>query len=421
MKRIVNISCKLILCATMGIALSAQTFTTIHSFDGTDGKYPYAGLIQANNGDGYGTTENGGTSTNCNGGCGTVFKITPGGTLKTLYSFCAQSGCPDGQYPYAGLFQDANGDFYGTTAEGGASGFGTIFRITPTALTTLHSFDGTDGENPLAGLIQGADGNFYGTTVNGGVNKSQGTVFKMTPGGMLTTLYSFCEQGVLCPDGAAPLAGLVQAPNGHFYGTTSSGGANGGGTVFLITPGGALTTLYSFCSLTGCADGSYPDAGLVQATDGNFYGTTSAGGANGAGTVFETTPNRGTLTVLHSFTGPNAVHIAGLVQATNGDFYGTTWDGGTDADGSVFNLSVGLSPFVKPLPPSGKVGAAVRILGSNLTGATSVTFNGTAAVFIVAASSEIRTAVPAGASSGEIQVVTPSGTLSSSVPFRVLP
>jgi uncharacterized repeat protein (TIGR03803 family) len=475
MKRIVNISCKLILCATMGIALSAQTFTTIHSFDGTDGKYPYAGLIQANNGDGYGTTENGGTSTNCNGGCGTVFKITPGGTLKTLYSFCAQSGCPDGQYPYAGLFQDANGDFYGTTAEGGASGFGTIFRITPTALTTLHSFDGTDGENPLAGLIQGADGNFYGTTVNGGVNKSQGTVFKMTPGGMLTTLYSFCEQGVLCPDGAAPLAGLVQAangdfygvtvaggandggtvfkitssgtlttlysfcaqtgctdgklpyaglvqaPNGHFYGTTSSGGANGGGTVFLITPGGALTTLYSFCSLTGCADGSYPDAGLVQATDGNFYGTTSAGGANGAGTVFETTPNRGTLTVLHSFTGPNAVHIAGLVQATNGDFYGTTWDGGTDADGSVFNLSVGLSPFVKPLPPSGKVGAAVRILGSNLTGATSVTVNGTAAVFIVAASSEIRTAVPAGASSGEIQVVTPSGTLSSSVPFRVLP
>jgi uncharacterized repeat protein (TIGR03803 family) len=267
MKRIVNISCKLILCATMGIALSAQTFTTIHSFDGTDGKYPYAGLIQANNGDGYGTTENGGTSTNCNGGCGTVFKITPGGTLKTLYSFCAQSGCPDGQYPYAGLFQDANGDFYGTTAEGGASGFGTIFRITPTALTTLHSFDGTDGENPLAGLIQGADGNFYGTTVNGGVNKSQGTVFKMTPGGMLTTLYSFCEQGVLCPDGAAPLAGLVQAANGDFYGVTVAGGANDGGTVFKITSSGTLTTLYSFCAQTGCTDGKLPYAGLVQAPE----------------------------------------------------------------------------------------------------------------------------------------------------------
>jgi uncharacterized repeat protein (TIGR03803 family) len=476
MKRIVHISCKLVLCVATAIALSAQTFTTIHSFDGADGKYPYAGLIQANNGDGYGTTENGGTSTNCNGGCGTVFNITPGGTLKTLYSFCVQSGCPDGQYPYAGLFQDANGDFYGTTAEGGASGFGTIFKITPTALTTLHSFSGTDGENPLAGLIQGADGNFYGTTVNGGAENGQGTVFKMTPGGTLTTLHTFCEQGSQqpcsdgqypkadlvqaangdfygttttgganrggtvfqitpsgtlttlyaycaqtgCTDGKLPYAGLVQAANGRFYGTTSSGGANGGGTVFLITPGGALTTLYSFCSQTGCADGAYPDAALIQATDGNFYGTTSAGGTNGAGTVFEITPS-GTLTTLHSFVGPNGVHLAGLVQATNGDFYGTTWDGGTDDDGSVYNLSVGLSPFVKPLPPSGKVGAAVRILGSNLTGATSVTFNGTAAVFTEVSNSEITTTVPAGATSGEIQVVTPSGTLSSSVPFRVLP
>ena len=486
MKRIVNASCKLnwatracavmVLCAATAIALPAQTFTTIHSFVGTDGKFPYAGLIQANNGDGYGTTENGGTSTNCIGGCGTVFKITPGGTLKTLYSFCAQSGCPDGKYPYAGLFQDANGDFYGTTARFGASGYGTVFKITPTALITLHSFDRTDGEEPLAGLIQGADGNFYGTTLYGGVDNGLGTVFKMTPSGTLTTLHTFCEQGAQqpcadgqypkaglvqaangnfygttvtggansggtvfqitssgtlttlyafcaqsgCTDGKLPYAGLVQVANGDFYGTTSSGGANGGGTVFRITPGGALTTLYSFCSQTGCADGSDPEAGLIQATDGNFYGTTSAGGANGAGTVFEIASG-GTMTILHSFTGPNPGHTAGLVQDTNGDFYGTTWDGGTDDSGSVFNLSVGLSPFVKPLPPSGKVGAAVRILGSNLTGATSVSFNGAAAVFTEVSNSEITTTVPAGASSGEIQVVTPSGTLSSSVPFRVLP
>jgi uncharacterized repeat protein (TIGR03803 family) len=479
MKRIVNISCKLILCAATAIALPAQTFTTIHSFDGTDGKNPYAGLIQADNGDGYGTTENGGTSTTCDGGCGTVFKITPGGTLKTLYSFCVQSGCPDGQYPYAGLFQDANGDFYGTTSAGGASGFGTVFKITPTALTTLHSFGGTDGENPWAGLIQGTDGNFYGTTVNGGADNGQGTVFKMTPGGTLTTLHTFCEQaegtscvdgqhpeaglvqaangdfygttsaggalaagghgtifkittsGALttlyrfcaqsgCSDGSGPQAGLVQGTDGNFYGTTSAGGASEHGEVFKVTPGGALTTLYSFCSQVACSDGSVPEAGLVQATDGNFYGTTSTGGTNRAGTVFEIAPS-GTLTTLHSFVSPNAGHQAGLVQATNGDFYGTTWGGGADQYGTVFNLSVGLSPFVKPLPPSGKVGAAVRILGSNLTGATSVTFNGAAAVFTEVSNSEITTTVPAGATSGEVQVVTPSGTLSSNVPFRVLP
>jgi len=129
MKRIVNISCKLILCAATAIALPAQTFTTIHSFDGTDGKNPYAGLIQADNGDGYGTTENGGTSTTCDGGCGTVFKITPGGTLKTLYSFCAQSGCTDGGAPVAGLGQDTNGTFYGATWGGGAYGYGTVFSL----------------------------------------------------------------------------------------------------------------------------------------------------------------------------------------------------------------------------------------------------------------------------------------------------
>ncbi len=164
-------------------------------------------------------------------------------------------------------------------------------------------------------------------------------------------------------------AGLVQATNRDSYATTAGGGANGGGTVFRITPSGTLTTLYSFCSQSGCTDGAGP--------------------------------------------------YAGLVQATNGDLYGTTWYGGAKGDGTVFSLSVGLGPFVKTRPPFGKVGAAVKILGTNLTGATSVSFNGTAAKFTVVSRYLNTTTVPAGATSGKIQVVTPSRTLSSNVPFRV--
>jgi uncharacterized repeat protein (TIGR03803 family) len=301
---------------------------------------------------------------------GTVFKINPSGTLTTLYSFCSQGGCTDGAYPYAGLIQATNGDFFGTTPAGGANGYGTVFKI--------------------------------------------------ATGGTLTTLYSFCSQSG-CTDGASPHAGLVQATNGDHYGTTTSGGANGPGTgtVFRITPSGTLTTLYSFCSQSGCTDGAGPYAGLVQATDGDFYGTASGSVTNGAGTVFKITPN-GTLTTLHRFDWTDgAGPYAGLVQATNGDLYGTTWYGGAKGDGTVFSLSVGLGPFVKTRPPFGKVGAAVKILGTNLTGATSVSFNGTAAKFTVVSRYLNTTTVPAGATSGKIQVVTPSRTLSSNVPFRV--
>jgi uncharacterized repeat protein (TIGR03803 family) len=484
MKRIVNsigtTTCAIfLLWATMAIALPAQTltttFTTISSFDGTNGRFPYAGLIQAANGYGYGTTEYGGTSTNCNNGCGTIFRLTPGGVVTSLYSFCVASGCPDGQYPYAPLFQTAAGNFYGTTAEGGTNNYGTVFELSAAGLTTLHSFLKTDGENPLAGVIEGSDGNFYGTTVGGGASNGQGTVFQMTPSGAITTLYTFCEQGVepacadgdqpqsalvessggifygttsagganrggtvfsitssgtlttlysfcalySCMDGELPYAGLIEATNGNFYGTTFSGGANGGGTVFEITSAGVLTTLYSFCSQTDCADGGFPDAPLVQATDGNFYGTTSAGGTGAAGTVFMITP-AGVLSTLYSFASPGGVQVAGLVQATNGAFYGTTWAGGTGSEGTVFTLSAGLTPFVKPVPPSGDVGTAVRILGSSLTGTTSVTFGGRPAVFTVVSQTEITTTVPTGAATGFIKVVSPSGTFLSNVKFRVL-
>jgi uncharacterized repeat protein (TIGR03803 family) len=263
------------------------TLTTLYNFcsepDCTDGSAPYAGLMQGTDGDFYGTTSSGGANTNweyCRSGCGTVFRISPSGALKTLYSFCAQSACSDGLVPIGGLLQATNGDFYGTTSGGGAKGGGTVFKITPAGkLTTLYTFDSASGVNPQAGLIQALDGDFYGTTFNGGAEGCcHGTVFKITPGGVLTVLHSFCSESH-CADGENPYAGLVQATDGSFYGATTIGGAKGGGTVFKITPTGTLTTLYSFCSQSNCADGNQPWAGLVQGTDGDFYGTTYFGGA----------------------------------------------------------------------------------------------------------------------------------------------
>jgi uncharacterized repeat protein (TIGR03803 family) len=325
---------------------------------------------------------------------------------------------------------------YGTTFWGGASGYGTVFRITPSGtLTTLYSFCSpgypacTDGYEPTAGLVQAANGDFYGTTVLGGPNDyGDGTVFKITPSGMLTTLYSFCSQSG-CTDGQNPFGGLVQAPNGDFYGTTT-GNYVMPGTVFKITPNGTLTTLHSFCSQSGCPDGAYP-GGLV-ATNGDVYGITTSGGANNGGTIFKITRN-GTLTTLYSFCSqsgcPDGYGGGSLVQATNGDFYGTTSGGGRTTDacnsgcGTVFKFSVGLGPFVETQPTFGKVGAAVRILGTNLAGVSSVAFNGAPAPFGVSSNSEteITATVPVGASTGNVTVVTPSGTLSSNVPFRVRP
>jgi uncharacterized repeat protein (TIGR03803 family) len=391
-------------CGTVFKINPTGRLETVHSFDSTDGSNPYAGLVQTADGNLYGTTSGGGAN-----GYGTVFEITPSGTLTTLHSF-------DGRYgasPYGGLVQAAGGDFYGTTSGVGAHNAGTVFRITPDgALTTLHSFHVTDGARPYAGLVQGASGDFYGTTLFGG--GVVGTVFKITPSGTLTTLQIFGTLDGLA--GAHPSAGLVQAASGDFYGTARFGGEHSHGTVFKITAGGMLTPLHSF----GGGDSANPDAGLVLATDGNLYGTTYGGGG-GFGTVFKITPS-GTLTTLHSFDGTHGANpYAGLVEATDGNLYGATEAGGYYGDGTIFSLDVGLRPFVETQTTSGKVGAAVEILGNKLTGATSVEFNGTAAVFTVVSSSLITTTVPTGATTGFVTVTSPLGTLKSNKRFRVTP
>ncbi len=420
-------------CGTIFEISPAGTLIAVHRFDDTDGDTP-GGLVQAANGGFYGTTFYGGANTD-----GTVFTISLTGKLSTIYSFCSQTNCADGKYPTSQLVLGVDGNFYGATYGGGVSGRGTIFQVTPTGnLTTLYSFcaqtNCSDGSGP-GGLTLASSGAFYGVTTAGGANLA-GTIFEITTAGKLRTLYSFCSQ-TNCLDGDGPSA-LVQAGNGVFYGTTNQGGANcldgvpsGCGTLFKITPKGGLKTLYSFCAQTNCSDGSNPN-GVIQATDGNLYGTTSTGGLSGNwGTIFEIT-SAGTLTTLHQFCSQTncadgAGPQGGLTQATDGNFYGTTGEGGSDCVGaagcgSVFSLSVGLGPFVELLPDFGKAGGFVGILGSDLTGATSVSFHGTPAKsFTVISKTVIKATVPKGASTGAIEVMTPSGTLSSNVPFRVLP
>jgi uncharacterized repeat protein (TIGR03803 family) len=238
--------------------------------------------VQSTDGNFYGTTLSGGLSTNCPGGCGTVFKISLAGSLTTLYSF---TGINDG-WGGAPVVQGSDGNFYGTTQVGGIYSNGAIYRVSSTGIfTNLYSFTGgTDGAAPFAGLVQGSDGSFYGTTFAGGLTNYPpfgcGTVFKISQSGSLATLWSF-DGGT---DGANPAAVLLQGSDGNFYGTTQSGGAKGQGTIFQIGPAISLTNIYSFA---GGTNGAGPVTGLMQGNDGNFYGTMYNGGTNYLGSLFK--------------------------------------------------------------------------------------------------------------------------------------
>jgi uncharacterized repeat protein (TIGR03803 family) len=331
----------LLLCGATAIGAQAQTFDTLVTFEGMNGASPVEmSLAQGTDGNLYGTTETGGTHANvalCGGGCGTVFRVTTSGTLTTLYNFCvARLTCADGAIPQAGLIQAADGNFYGTTLFGGAAEAGTIFRITPEGgLTNLHTFKGADGAMPEGKLVQAVDGNLYGTTSSGGSNGG-GTIFKVTNSGALLTVYNFCSLAN-CADGNGP-TGLIQATDGNFYGTTYQGGVyENYGTVFRFTPSGKLITLHSFDP----AEAGGSEAPLVQASDGKLYGTTG-----GIGFIFRITL-AGEFATIYKFCSqngcPGGYGSRGLMQATDGNLYGTDpaggiWDCG-DGCGTVFNFS----------------------------------------------------------------------------------
>jgi uncharacterized repeat protein (TIGR03803 family) len=351
------------------------SYTSLYSFVGspTDGAYPWE-LVQASDGNFYGTTFAGGTQNS-----GTVFRISPGGSYSNLYSFGSHAN--DGLSLHFGLVQGGDGNLYGTTEKGGTAGLGTVYRISTSGIyTSLYSFVGppADGANPLCVLVQGSDSNFYGTTVFGGtstncgVGVGCGTVFRFSPSGGETNLFSFA---VSLTGGATPFSGLAQGSDGNFYGTTYTGGTNitcasGCGTVYRISPSGSYSNLYSFVGFP--TDGAQPFDAPVLGSDGNFYGTTFAGGTVNSGTVFRISPS-GSFSNLYSFgSRPNdgLEPFDGLVQGSDGNFYGTTERGGTNSLGTIFELIFPLSSPANQISAIDKAGTNILVTIPAITGET---------------------------------------------------
>ncbi|HTA24445.1 MAG TPA: choice-of-anchor tandem repeat GloVer-containing protein [Terriglobales bacterium] len=452
-----------VLAVAMSISAPAQTYTELLSFNGDNAAGPETPLTQGFDGSLYGTTYYGGTGTCFDGkgiGCGVVFKITRNGEFRVVYNFQSSDNVI---YPDNDLVLGEDGNLYGANQR-----YDTIFKITPTgSLTILHTFtSGPGGAGLYGGLTLGTDGNFYGTTIGGGAPSQFcpsgcGTVYKMTPAGAVTTLYSFCPQNY-CPDGEAPEGTLAEGTDGNFYGTALDGGLYKQGTIFKITPNGVFTLLYTYDTpytdlypgLMLATNGNFygvssqglyqitrkgiytalPNPGNVpllpiQGNDGNFYGITEEGG-NRMGNIFEMPP-AGNPSTLYSFVGfptDGSYPFADLVQATNGTFYGTTFSGGSSTCnyyvpgcGTIFSEDVGLAPFVAFVRSAGKVGQRFGLLGQGFTGTTSVSLNGTSASFTIKSDTLIVATVPAGATTGYVTVTTPSGTLTSNVQFHVIP
>jgi uncharacterized repeat protein (TIGR03803 family) len=460
------------LAVTFGAALSqAQTYTDLANFNGENGDGPFGSVTQATDGNFYGTTNIGGAYRE-----GEVFRMSPTGEITSIYSFCSLPNCTEGANPESAPVLGSDGNLYGAALQGGNKGqSGTIYKMTLDGqITVLYTFCATspctDGEAPN-GIILASDGNFYGTTSVGGQNR-EGTIFKISPTGQFTLLYSFCSQAN-CADGWRPMFPPIQGSDGNFYGTAMFGGSLDGGVLYELTSSGTYTVLHNFCNQRTCPEGAYPNTivqdaqgnfigttemggkgygtvfeltstdqysvidsfdyvhgtpvtGLTLASDGNLYGTTIGDGSDG-GFIYEVTPE-GRYMELHAFTegSPTGYSPWGTpFQGTDGLLYGTTLYGGANADGgcggcgTIYTVANGPSPLVEPVPIAGPAGQNVLILGNNLTGSTSVTFNGVAADFTVESDTYIQATVPSGATTGTISVVTPSGTLNSNPQFVV--
>jgi uncharacterized repeat protein (TIGR03803 family) len=454
---------------TFALALLASAFavtpTTIYTFNLVTGDVavptPYGTAVQGRDGNIYGTTGAGGAH-----GAGGVYVVTPAGQESVLFSFPATStGCQPG------LALGNDGNFYGSCSAGGLHGNGLLYKVTPTGTyTDLYDFanSGGDGGNPNGPPVAAKDGNLYGATVNGGT-VGVGTIYKVSPTGAVSVLYSFLGGA----KGSNPNASLIQGKDGNLYGSTSNGGTNGAGTIFKITTKAKLTLLHTF----NFSDGTQPESALVQGTDSSFYGTTLQGGSNNDGVVYKITSS-GKFTLLHSFNPPTdgTLSYAAMIQGTDGNFYGTTnafggfldtiykvtlqgvysnvyqFDGtnstigisaanalvqntngllygatsfsasSTGGNGTVYTLNIGAKPFVRLTAASGLVGSSVSIFGQGFSSSSVVKFGGVTASGIVRqGTTYITVPVPAGALTGSVTVATGSTTLTSNSIFNVLP
>jgi len=384
-----------------GVVFSLSTtgqFTVLHNFSGSDGSGPRSGLTLGSDGNFYGATERGGLNERYCNGCGTLFKISPNGNLTTLHYFNGQ----DGAYPYAPPVEGRDGNFYGMTSSDNRDN-GTTYRISSSgAFTLLGKFPSGGGFAPF---VEASDGGLYGTAPF-----EPGIVFKMTPKGIVSR-FSFDWT-----DGSEPWGPVALGSNGYVYGTTELGGLYGGtygvGVIYELTSRSAITVLHDFGDPNYPNDGQSSTAGLLYATDGNFYGVTAGGGTQNRGTIFQITPN-GEYSILYNFGIDGSWPGATPMQHTNGKIYGVAYE-------AVYSLDMGLAPFVAFVRPAGKVGQTGGILGQGFTGTTNVSFNGISANFNVVSDTYLTATVPSGATTGYVTVTTPTGVLTSNVPFRVI-
>ena len=451
---------------------SSQTYTKLYSYPIGAGASSGIGapqiMSQGRDANLYSTISNSGTPAR-----GTAYMMTTAGAPTTVYTFCSLTSCADGAYPFGGVTLGFDGNFYGTTQSGGSHGVGSVFKVTPTGtLTTLWNFaNGTDESVPVyttvlgkdnnmygvswgqyvgqygamfkvssAGVFkalsdfnatngavpnlptQGTDGNFYGTAQGGGDPTCKcGVIYKATTAGKITVLHTFKGYPT---DGYRPIGVLIQGNDGNFYGTTYQGGLHNQGSVFKITPNGVFTLLYSFYYGGGTSfDPVLPEAGLTPGTDGNLYGVGTAGGTKNAGAIFKITP-AGSESILYNFCSVTCNDGFGpatpLVLHTDGKFYGNT--NGNSLGGSVFyRLDVGFQPLVDLVNWTAKVGQTLEILGQGFTGTTAVSFNGVNGTFKNVSDTYMTATVPAGALTGSVTVTTFTSSMTSNRKFLVIP
>lgn len=430
--------------------LQAQTYTDLHDFASGEGccaMYPSL-LAQGRDGNIYGLTTSGGSH-----GYGTIFKMTPAGAVTTIYNF----DLTHGGGPQGGLALATDGNFYGSTYEGGLN-HGTLFKITPSGtFTELYDFNNTtDGGYPRTPPVQAQDGNFYGTTlgttpiiyqytsagvftpvatlpsqsysplllgldgylygttVYGGTYNG-GTVFQYQPSSKtLKVIYNFKTE-------FSPYGPLMQGPDGVLYGTTSSGGTGSGGTLYKMTTGGSYKVLVNF-STSNHTNGATSYAGVVMGSDKYLYGVTSAGGANGQGVLFRVSTTGSNFKVLHDFTTATGdTPFATPLLHTNGTIYGMAFHGGAHAAyGTIYSLTNGLAPFAAPVVRrSAKVGTSIGVIGQGFHSATGVLFGAGAGTYTVSNDTYLTAKIVAGATTGPITVEEPSGNLLSPLNFKV--